>query len=334
MHTPEAPVAHGRTPVTCAAAFALMALFLPASASAGALSTSVIGLFPKNVNEFAYADLKSARKLKWFPQLKEQMLPSRFRQFEEFLSSAGIDPNTQVEELAWALQAPTPTTGEMILGVALGQFNPGAAEDYFKAQKLPLTRLRGYTLFAYGSGAGANDIFFFFLDSNTAAFGHRSALEHLIEVRFGSEESLLRNDFLFPLINEANGRGLVWAVLDPTYARIGVNQLVPEAAQFPDAATLLEKILAMTIRVEAESGVDASFQAVCTSPDEANVFAALLQAGILYRKYQVTQTNPDLGKVLDDVRVTPRGDRLDVRMSLTEETLLTLIRRQTFAIRM
>lgn len=312
----------------------LAALLCPAASHAGTLSTSVIGLFPKDVNEFAYADLKAARKFKWFPQLKEQMLPSRFRQFEQFLVSAGIDPDTQVEELAWALRAPSGESGEMVVGVALGQFQPSSAEEYFKAQKLPLTKHRGFVLFSFGSGVGPNDIFFFFLDSNTAAFGHRSVLEQLIEVRYGGEESVLRNDQLFPLINDTNGRGLVWAVLDPVYTRIGMNQMVPEAAQFPEANNLFSKIRALTIRIEADRNVDANFQAVCGTPDEANVFAALLQAGLLYRRQQEIQGNPEFAKVLEDVRVTPSGDRLDVRMSLTEETLLALIRRATFAVKM
>lgn len=317
-----------------AAAAVLGVLLIPALAQAGSLSTSVIGLFPKDINEFAYADLKAARKFKWYAQLKEQMLPSRFRQFEAFLSSAGIDPNTQVDEMAWALKAPTATEGELVVGVALGSFNPNSAEEYFKAQKLPLKKLRGFTLFAYGSGEGPNDIFFFFIDSNTAAFGHRSVLEQLIAVRFGDEESLLRSSTMFPLINETNGRGLVWAVLDPTYTRIGLNQMIPEAGQFPEAARLLEKVRALIIRIEADRNVDATFHAVCASPEEANVFAALLDAGLLYRRYQEAKTNPDLAKVLEDVRVTPRGDRLDVRMSVSEETMITLISRHTFALRM
>src|SRR5580693_7246439 len=78
-------------------------LFTPRPAHAGRLGSDVIALFPKEVGEFAYADLKKARTMKWFPQLQEQMLPERFRQFEKFLASAGVDPNTQVEELAWGL---------------------------------------------------------------------------------------------------------------------------------------------------------------------------------------------------------------------------------------
>ncbi len=318
---------------------------LPAVGRAGTLSTSVIGLFPKEAGEFAYADLKKARQFKWFPQLKEQMLPSRFRQFEQFLASAGVDPNTQVEELAWALVAgkmgkssegatSEVPTSEQIVGIALGQFQPNSAEEFFKSQKLPTSKVRGYTLFAFGSGVGPNDLFFFFLDSNTAAFGHRDLLEKLIEIRFGTEESLLRNDKFFPLINETNGRGVVWAVLNPAYTRLAMQQLVPETSQFPQAAQLVSRLQALTINIEAGNGLDGRFQAVCDTPDDANTFAALLQAGLMYRRYQEAQANPDLARMLDDVRITPRGDRLEVRLALTDEQMLALIRRNTFAIKM
>src|SRR6202790_1943861 len=110
-----------------------MSLAVPKPAQAGRLGVDIIALFPKEVGEFAYADLKKARTLKWFPQLREQMLPDRFRQFEKFLASAGVDPNTQVDELAWGLvpEGLTPKdekngtgepTGEQIAGIALGNY--------------------------------------------------------------------------------------------------------------------------------------------------------------------------------------------------------------------
>ena len=319
-------------------------LAAPGASPAGTLSTDIIGMFPKDVGEFAYADLKKARQFKWFAQLKEQMLPSRFRQFEQFLASAGIDPNTQVEELAWAFVANKVKTGEgadagvptgdQMVGIALGSFSPNSAEEYFKAQKLPLSKVRGYTLFAFGSGVGPNDLFFFFVDSNTAAFGHKNVLEKLIEVRFGTEEGLLRNDKFYPLISEANGRGVVWAVLNSAYTRLAMQQMIPEAQQFPQAAQLLNKIQAMVINVEAGSGLDGRFQAICNTPEDANMFAALLQAGFTYRGYQEQQTNPELARMLNDVRITPRGDRLELRMALTDEQMTSLIRRNTFQVKM
>src|ERR1700720_929897 len=318
-------------------ALAVATLLLPKPASAGRLGTDIIALFPKEVGEFAYADLKKARTLPWFPQLQEQMLPDRFKQFERFLASAGMDPNTQVEELAWGLIADTVSkndgatsagvpTGEQVVGVALGNFNPDSTEAYFKRQKLPTFKARNFTLYAFGGGSGPSDLFFLFIDSSTAAFGHRSVLEKMVEVRSGTEEGLLRNDKFLPLINEANGNGIVWAVLNPAYTRLAMQQLAPEIEQFPEAAKLVSRMQNMLINVNANSGVDGKFQAVCGSPQDANTLAQLLQAGLLYKRYQASKDNPDLAEMLDKASVAPSGDRVMINLALTDDQMTALIK--------
>ncbi len=325
---------------------AALTLFAPKPARAGRLGADVIAMFPKEVGEFAYADLKKARTLAWFPQLQQQMLPERFRQFEKFLASAGVDPNTQVEELAWGLVAEGVTsktegvgsaavpTGEQIVGVALGNYNPESTEAYFKAQKLPTFKARNYTLYAFGTGSGANDLFFFFIDSSTAAFGHRALLEKMIEVRFGGEEGLMRNDKFFPLVNEANGTGVFWSVLNPAYTRLAMQQLAPEIQQFPDAAKIVTRMQNMIINVDASSGIDGKFQGICGSTDDANTLGQLLQMGLLYKQYQSKTENPDMAQLLTQASVTPSGDRIVVHMTLTDDQMASLIKRNTFAFKM
>jgi len=325
---------------------AALTMFAPKPARAGRLGADIIALFPKEVGEFAYADLKKARTLAWFPQLQQQMLPERFRQFEKFLASAGVDPNTQVEELAWGLVAEGVTsktegvgsaavpTGEQIVGVALGSYNPESTEAYFKAQKLPTFKARNYTLYAFGTGSGANDLFFFFIDSSTAAFGHRALLEKMIEVRFGGEEGLMRNDKFFPLVNEANGTGVFWSVLNPAYTRLAMQQLAPEIQQFPDAAKIVTRMQNMIINVDASSGIDGKFQGICGSTDDANTLGQLLQMGLLYKQYQSKTENPDMAQLLTQASVTPSGDRIVVHMTLTDDQMASLIKRNTFAFKM
>ncbi|HXU19137.1 MAG TPA: hypothetical protein VN788_00990 [Verrucomicrobiae bacterium] len=310
---------------------ALFLVGIAPRADAGSLSTSVIGMFPKEIGEFAYADLKSARKFPWFPQLRDQLLPSRFRQFEKFLSSAGVDPDTQVDELAWGGVAAARGKGEQVVGVALGTFDPSSTEARFKQRKLPIIEVHGYHLYAFGTGSDPDDILFMFIDPNTAAFGHRSALEKLIDVRTGMAESLLTNTTLFPLINEANGTGIIWAALNKDYSNLAMQQLIPQANQFPQAAAIIKRIRAMTISVKVENGVDTHFQAVCSSPDDANLLSAALQAGLMYRRYQESQSNPDLAGALDQVQVGPAGDRLKVDVPVTQDQLLALIRSHAFA---
>jgi hypothetical protein len=322
------------------------AFALPRTAGAATLGADKLALFPKETGEFGYADLKQARTMKWFPQLQEQMLPANFKQFEKFLASAGVDPNVQVEELAWGLAPEGLTektenagssavpTGEQVVGVALGNFTPDATKNYFKQQKLPTFDVRGYTMYAFGTGSGANDLFFMYFDSSTAAFGHRKLLEEMVEVHFGQEDSLLSNDKIYPLIAEANGSGIVWTVLNAAYTRLAMQQLAPEVQQFPDAAKLITRMKNMVISVNASSGIDGKFQAVCGSVDDANALGQLIQAGLLYKRYQAKTENPDLAQLLDQATVTPGGDRVVLRMTLTDAQMTSLIQHNTFALKM
>jgi len=322
------------------------ALSLPKPALAGTLGSDVIGMFPKDVGEFGYADLKKARTLKWFPQLQQQVLPERFRQFEKFLASTGNDPNSQVDEIAWALAPEGMTakaegtgssavpTGDQMVGIAIGNFNQDSTAAYFKKQKLPTSTFHGYTLYAFGTGTGATDLFFVFIDASTAAYGHKSILEKMISVRFGDEDGLLRNDKFFSLINEANTGSSVWLVTNPAYTRLAIQQLAPEVQQFPEAAKLVARMQNSIINIDAGSSLEARVQAICGSTEDANTLGQLLQAGFLYKRYQAQKDNPDLAELLDQVRITPGGDRVTLRMSLSDDQMTSLIKHNTFAFKM
>jgi len=341
-----------KTFLRMATAAAMLAAALASAQIAGAqrVGPDTIALFPKNVGEFAYANLKQARSEKWFPQLQEQLLPERFRQFEKFLASAGVDPNSQVEELVWGLVAEGVTdktsgvgsdavpTGEEVAGIALGNFNPRSTEAYFKAQKLPTYSSHSFTMYAFGSGAGPSDLFFMFLDSNTAAFGHRSVLDKMLEIRYGGAEGLLRNDKMFSLINEANGSGVVWAVLNPAYTRLAMRQLAPQISQFPEAAKLVTRMQNLLINIQAGSGIDGKFQAICGSTDDANTLAQLLQLAMVYQQYQAKQggqtQNSELADLLGQAQVNPTGDRVVLHLALTDDQMSSLIKKNTFALKM
>jgi hypothetical protein len=323
------------------AVLTLAAVALAPTAHAGNLSSDVIGLFPNTVGEFAYADMRQARSFPWFTQLRDQMIPSRFKQFEQFLTTAGMDPDSQVEEVAWAL-VPTGTTqtngsnvpsAEQIVGVAMGQFQPAAVEAYFKSKKAATEQARGYTIYGFNGNAVPGDIAFMFLDANTAAFGQRDQLEQMVDVRLGQRQSITANSTIYPLISQANGHGIVWAVLNPAYTRLAMQQLLPGASQFAQAAPLLAKIQSMLISVQPSNGIEADFQATFGSPDDAASMSALLQAGLMLVKYQAnTQNNSALAQMLDGAHIDPNGDRVNVSVGLTNDQVMSLIQAKTFVL--
>ena len=307
----------------------------PPVACAGSLTTEVIGMFPRDVGEFAYVDLRQARYLSWFSELQKQVLPDPLRQFEQLSASAGMAPNSQVEELAWAVipeglpaeaNASTTNSGE-IVSVALGQFSPESADAYFKAQKRAVIKVRDYSLYAFGGGSGDGGLFFCFMDSSTVVLGRRKELEKLIAVQYGEEQSLLSNTELAPLISQVNSGSVVWAVLSAPYARRAMQQLTPQAAEFPESQQLFSTVHALTLELGTGSGIQTRFEAVCASPDDANIFAALLQADLLYQRYQARKSNQDLTELLEQAKVAPSGDRLDMTLALSDDQVMGLIQR-------
>ena len=326
-------------------------------ARAGSLSASVLGMFPKNVGEIGYADLKTARQSSWFSQFEAQILPTRFSHFERYLTSTGMDLSKQVEEIAWAAAAPKEPppagknpqandasggppaqpqkfTGEQVVGIALGNFQPDVIDAFFKKQNLPTLTIRGYTLYVFGSGVSPGDLFFFFLDSNTLAFGHRDALEALIGVHFGDEPSFLENDKLNDLVTEINGQGTLWAALDKHYAQESISRLLPDVQQFPGAEQFLNRISGMTIAVQTDPGVDAQITPHCASTDDAITLAQLLQAGLLFKRYQVKQYNEDMAKAIDATTVSADGNNLKIRAQFSNDLLIALLRSNAFVFQM
>ena len=306
------------------------------------LDSSIIGMFPKNVGEITYADLSQARKFPWFAQFEQQVLPTRFLEFAQFLKSAGIDPDTQIDGVAWALASKAtnqggrdkiiPTTGDWVC-VATGRFDPETAQDFLEAHKIRAVEFLNYKMYASIAG-GAGDLFMMFVDSRTLAFGPRSLLERLIRVQGGEEEDLFENERLLPLINQANGNGIFWSVLDAAGARQTIHQLMPVVAQFAQASLLIHRMGAVMISVQGSGRMEANIRAVAGSPQDAIVLSQLAQAGLMLRQYQVTESNPDMAQILGGVSIAPSGNQLNIWFTLTEDQLIALVQHNSFVMKM
>jgi len=123
-------------------------------------------------------------------------------------------------------------------------------------------------------------------------------------------------------------------VTNPAYTRLAIQQLAPEVQQFPEAAKLVARMQNSIINIDAGSSLEAKVQTICGSTEDANTLGQLLQAGFLYKRYQAQKDNPDLAELLDQVRITPGGDRVTLRMSLSDDQMTSLIKRNTFAFKM
>jgi hypothetical protein len=112
-----------------------------------------------------------------------------------------------------------------------------------------------------------------------------------------------------------------------------MKELLPLVEQFPQAQQLLSKVRAFTIEIDAGTGVESRFDAVCESSDDADILGALLQADLRFQASQPGNSSQDVSAFLGQAKVWPLGDRLDVTLDLTDNQVVSLLQRGAFSIR-
>lgn len=243
--------------------------------------------------------------------------------------------------MAWAVPLATAnadakvemkTPADGIVCVATGAFHPDVAQNFFEAHNIPAVKYLDYKMYPASVG-GSGDFFVMFVDSSTIEFGPRKALERFIGVQGGAEENLAANETLIPLINQANGGAIFWGVLNTEGARQTVQQIVPVAGQFAQAKSIIDKIGAVIISVKGTDRMDTNITAVTGSADDAMRLSQLLQAGLMVRQYEATESNPDMAQILAAMSVTASGNQLNISFSLTEDQLIALVKHNSFSMK-
>ena len=327
----------------------LVVATLPAAfhSQGASLDSSVIGMFPKNTQDFGYANLSKARELSWFPQFEAQMVPVSLFGVEQLLKSIQIQQTSPIDEVAWANV--DSREGEAALSsskgsadgnrqpvvVAIGNFDAARIQTFVDSKKIPSVQIGDYTLYPADTGPGANDVFFAVLDAQTMVVGSLEPLKRVLKTRDGEEENLLQNAPMMSLIEKENGEGIFWDVLDRSSAGSAIRRLVPGAASFSQSRDLIGKVSVLLITVKAVDDIELHFQAACDSPSNALVVSQLLQAGVLMRRYQLKDLNDsEIESLFDALRIAPDGNLVDIALELTNEQITNLIEHNIFVMRM
>ncbi|MGA7919396.1 MAG: hypothetical protein WCA38_06955 [Candidatus Acidiferrales bacterium] len=308
------------------AAIVAAVILTPHFANASGLDTSVVEMFPKEVAELSYLDLKAARQQPWFAVAEQSLLPMRFRKLEFLLSNAGLNVETQVDTLAWGTVPATKVGAAGFVGVAAGHFSPGTVESYFSQHNLPIDDEQGEHLL--NIGGNTSDLYLAFLDPETAAFGQHAALAQLLAVRSQGNESLAQNSVLTALVKDARQDSLTWSVWNKDYARAALQQLLP--AQIPQATVLLDHIQSLEFDVTDQDILSARSEIVCSSPAEAFMLATLLQTAIAYRRHEATQSGSQPSNIFDGIRINAYSTRVEIEVPVGPAQLDSAIRSGDF----
>lgn len=323
----------------------LLGLTISPAVHASKLDSSIISMFPKDTSELGYADLNRSRQLSWFPQFEAQFVPDCVSGFEKFLETAQVQETPAIGQVAWARvslsdRGSGQDSGRLAAGsgqlvaVAAGQFDEETIKWFLDGHNVHAVQAGPNVLYESQTGMGMSEGYFALIDNQTVAFGPLEGLERILQIRSGNEKNLSENAAMMALINQVNGDAVFWGVLDSAATGPAVQHLVPEAMKFPQANGLVGKLKGLSISAKASDDIELDFQVDSASPSDAIVLSQLLEAAMLPRRFQASQDNPDLAKILDGMRITPDGNRLDLSLNMTEDQMSTLIERNTFKLSM
>ena len=313
---------------------------------ANTLDSTVISMFPKDVKDLKYADLSGSRQYAWFPQFQAQLIPNEVLGLEQLLEATqGEQPETEqpeigqppqhlpvIEQVAWA-QVSISGSAEVV-AVAMGQFDVGAVKMFLDLRGVSSIPAGSYELYPAQSDLGMPEGYFSLLDNKMVAVGSLEGLKRILEIRAQKQANLSGNASLMNLISQANSQAVFWSVLDSNEARTTVQHLAPGLMKFPQANDVVVKLKELSISVKASDNVQFDFRVNSESSRDAVVLSQLLEASLISQRHESGQDHPELAKVLDGMVITPRGNQLEIRLTVTDDQMRGLADQNTFSLLM
>ena len=311
------------------------AILLPFGAAplhAQSLSNTVIGLYPPEAGELAFADLRTLRQSPHYKILHDSYLPARVRDLERQALTLGIDFEAQAQQLSWAYLI-SPSGGIELLSIAEGDFAPASVLDRARNMKLAASEVAGQTVLAMGQNDAGQAFALAFADPGKMVYGARDQVEALLTRAAQGAPGFLQNPTLAPLLTEANGRNTIWSVMDQRFAALEIRSIAPDVMGRPEAQTLLNNVRAAIARATLTTDLTSNATFLCTDASQAALLAAVAQAGFALYATQEANVNPDMASTLRAAVVQQSGERVDLKLDLNQSQVGTLLARSLPAAR-
>jgi hypothetical protein len=310
-------VIRGAAPVLAGLAI----LCSPALLAADELPAEALATFPADTLQVAFTNLAVLRSLPAYPQIRQRVLSHQLRAFQDFLRPMGIDPDRDVDEvmIGWRGEMAGPSG---YLGLAAGRFQPDLVQKYFDRTGLPALAYAGASLYAFGSGSDANDLFFTFLDSSVAAFGRLTDVKAMLDARQGASNALNSNSDFVSWEGELEGTAPQWGILNgKSTSNLGALWFGGAGQKSVDLSSMTRSVRALLYRVQWDTGFTSRLVLVCDSADNAKGFATLVDLLHQAAAQPAATGSQGLPPLLQNLEAHRDGARVELDVSGPPEAL-------------
>jgi len=304
----------------CLSAIILAALCVSV-ASAMPLNSSARAVVPADLQQLISVDYRALKDSTTAMQLKQQLLPDNLKQFEEALKGVGIDPNKDVDTLAFAAFR-TPKGGMKSVGVAAGPFAMKTVIKKMTLRKIKPTKYRTANIYPMDGG-----MMMTFLDDSTLLFGELGAVKLALDTRDGEILGVDTNSTMSDMMSNVDSAP-VWSILDQQGTQNVMRSALGEAAKVADYDTIKKRLLGSRYTMSFASGVNFDLTVVTSDTVSAATLSSLVKAGLLYKK--MSASGPE--KVaMENTSVESDASNVQFHFKSSDQQFQSLMHSELFA---
>ena len=285
------------------------------------LNSSARAVVPADLQQLISVDYRALKDSSTAMQLKQQVLPDNLKQFEGALRGIGIDPNKDVDTLAFAAFR-VGKQGTRGIGVAAGSFDMKTVLKKMKLQKLTGSRYKNSILYPMDGGMSMS-----FLDESTLLFGEPSAVKVALDVREGEVLNIDTNSTMADMMSSVDSAA-VWSILDQQGTQNMMRSALGDASKVADYDTVKKRLLGSRYTMSFNSGVNFDLSVVTSDSLTAATLSSLVKAGILYKKMNAS---PAEKVAMDNTTVDSDSQNLQVHFKSNDQQFQSLMHSELFA---
>jgi hypothetical protein len=300
---------------------AIVWILLGVTAWAMPMASAARGVIPATVQQIICVDYRALKNSDTAMQLKAQVLPDNFKEFEHALKGAGIDPDKDVDQLTFA-SFRTEKQGLKLIGVAEGSFAMKAVLKKMQLQKMKPVKYRDSDLYSMNGG-----MLMSFLDPDTIVFGEGGAVRSALDARDGYTTTLDSNNQMADMIGAVDS-GTVWSILDQQGTQNILISALGDAGKLADYETVKKRVLGSRYAMNFQNGVDFNMDILAADSMTAATLSTVVKAGMLYKKLNATPTEK---MAIDNTTVSSDSSNLQMRFKANDQQFQSLMHSPLFA---
>jgi hypothetical protein len=299
----------------------LASALLVSMAYAMPLNSSARTCIPADLLQLISVDYRTLKDSPTAMALKQQLMPDNIKQFEAALKNIGIDPDKDVDTLAFA-SFHSGKQGVKGVGVASGPFNMKAVLKKMKLEKFTPKKYGTANVYPMDGG-----FIMTFLDDSTLLFGDSTALHAALDTRDGKILSLDTNGDMADMMTNVDSAP-VWSILDQQGTQNMMRSALGDASRIADYETLKKRLLGSRYTMSFTSGVNFDLSVLTSDSVTAATLSSLVKAGILYKKMSAT---PAEKVAVDNTTVDSDSSNLQLHFKASDQQFQSLMHSDLFA---